>query len=46
MDKATRDEVQRFLVVQNANTGLPTKYANLLANFDNLSPEEVDEIVE
>ena len=46
MDKATRDEVQRFLVVQSANTALPAKYADLILNFDKITADEVDEIVD
>ena len=50
VDKATRDEIHRFLVVQQANSALPTKYASLMLNFEALTPEQfesqVDEIVD
>ena len=46
MDKATRDDIQRFLVVQNPNISLPTKYAALMHKFDGLTADQIDAIVD
>ena len=46
MDKATRDDIQRFLVVQNPNVSLPVKYSQLMAKFDTHTADDFDAIVD
>ena len=46
MDKATRDDIQRFIVVQNPNVSLPTKYAQLIQKFDVLTSDDFDALVD
>ena len=41
-----RDEVCRFLEVQNANATLPQKYAAMMQNFNKLTPDEYDELTD
>ena len=46
MDKDKWDEVMRFLVVQNVNATLPSKYGALMNRFNELSPDEFDDMVD